>query len=450
MKRHFTLKKGQVGNGPIVYWMSRDQRIDDNRSLAFAQELAIEQKKELQIVFALTDSFLGATIRQFGFMLKGLDELNQKASELNIKFSLLKGDPIDSVPKYLNENDTFSVIVDFDPLKIKRYWKKEVAERITCPMIEVDAHNIIPCRLLSDKLEFAAYTIRPKVKKLLSTYLGNIPQIIQHPYGEILNQKLDYNLGSYDNSVPEVSNVIPGEKAANKVLRNFIDYKLIKYNELRNDPANNFQSNLSPYIHFGQISAERIALEVNSSPISDELKESFLEELIVRRELSDNFCFYNPNYDNFNGFHNWAQDTLNNHRDDIREYIYSIEQFEFAKTHDKYWNAAQIEMGRFGKMHGYMRMYWAKKILEWTKSPEEALEIAIYLNDKYELDGRDPNGYTGIAWSIGGVHDRPWAERTIYGKIRYMNDGGLKRKFDIDKYANSKLGLLAQFVRSPH
>lgn len=435
MERKFTLKKGNTGAGPIVYWMSRDQRINDNRALSYAQELAIANKSELHIAFALNDSFLGATRRQFGFLLKGLDELNKKANELNINFSLLIGDPIDRIPEYLNSLDAFSVIVDFDPLKIKRYWKKEVANRISCPMIEIDAHNIIPCRFLSDKEEFAAYTIRPKVKKLLPMYLGNIPAIIKHPFGKTSNLSLEYNLEKFDNSVSEVKNFEPGESAAIIKMNNFIESKLARYNELRNDPANNFQSDLSPYIHFGQISAERIALEVNRTTISEELKESFLEELIVRRELADNYCFYNKDYDNIFGFKPWAQETLNIHRSDKRPYIYDVEHFEFAKTHDKYWNAAQLEMVKDGKMHGYMRMYWAKKILEWTKSPEQAQEIAIYLNDKYELDGRDPNGYTGIAWSIGGVHDRGWTERPIFGKIRFMNEGGLKRKFKIDDYA---------------
>ncbi len=129
--------------------------------------------------------------------------------------------------------------------------------------------------------------------------------------------------------------------------------------------------------------------------------------------------------------------TLEQHKSDRREHLYTMDQFEKAETHEDLWNAAQKELTITGKMHGYMRMYWAKKILEWTNSAGEAFKIAIYLNDKYELDGRDPNGYTGCAWSIGGVHDRPWAEREIFGKIRYMNKNGAKRKFDIDAYIRS-------------
>jgi len=213
----------------------------------------------------------------------------------------------------------------------------------------------------------------------------------------------------------------------------FIENKFDKYADLRNDPNSNVLSNFSPYSHFGQISAQRVALVLygfGNHPST----ESFLDELIVRRELSDNYCYYNSNYDSFIGFPDWAKQTLNDHRADERDFVYSLRKFEEAKTHEDLWNAAQNELIRTGKMHGYMRMYWAKKILEWSKSPEEALKIAIYLNDKYELDGRDPNGYVGCAWAIGGVHDRAWGERAVYGKIRYMNRGGAKRKFDINKY----------------
>lgn len=225
-----------------------------------------------------------------------------------------------------------------------------------------------------------------------------------------------------------------GEDEAHLVMKYFLENKLFLYDKKRNDPTKDGQSNLSPYLHFGQISAQRIVLEVMKTNADEQSKNTFLEELIVRKELSDNYCFYNMNYDNFNGLPEWAKKTLNKHRDDRRKYIYTLEQFENAKTHDDLWNAAQMEMVKKGKMHGYMRMYWAKKILEWSESPEQAFKIAIYLNDKYELDGRDPNGYTGIAWSLGGLHDRAWNERPIFGKVRYMNYNGCKSKFDVIKY----------------
>jgi deoxyribodipyrimidine photo-lyase len=232
-----------------------------------------------------------------------------------------------------------------------------------------------------------------------------------------------------------VEGITPGEKAARKQLTQFVEKRLEGYDTLRNDPNENSQSDLSPYLHFGQVSAQRIALEVLKTPNTKD-REAFLEELIVRRELADNFCLYNPNYDSAEGFPSWAKKTLDTHKDDKREYVYSLKQFEEAKTHDRLWNAAQNEMKKTGKMHGYMRMYWAKKILEWTKNPEQAMKIAIHLNDKYELDGRDSNGYAGIAWSIGGVHDRPWFNRPVYGAIRYMSAGGAKGKFNVEAYCN--------------
>jgi len=235
-------------------------------------------------------------------------------------------------------------------------------------------------------------------------------------------------------TVGELDWIKPGERAAKKMLDEFISNRLKDYDTYRNDPNKKGQSDLSSYLHFGQLSAQHVALEVRNAKIEEKEKNAFLEELIVRRELADNFCFYNQYYNDFEGFPDWARKTLNDHRKDKREYIYPADVFEQAGTHDELWNAAQIEMNRTGKMHGYMRMYWAKKILEWTKNPEEAIKTSIYLNDKYELDGRDPNGYTGIAWSIGGVHDRPWFERPVFGKIRYMSSRGPQKKFDVQKY----------------
>ena len=225
-----------------------------------------------------------------------------------------------------------------------------------------------------------------------------------------------------------------GEAAAHRHLHGFITNGLNRYDELRNDPNAAGQSGLSPWLHFGQLSAQRVALESARAAAGTVSGDAFLEELIIRRELSDNFCWYNMNYDRLEGFPVWALKTIADHRHDRRDAVYSHGQLEMGETHDPLWNAAQMEMVTTGRMHGYLRMYWAKKILEWTASPEDALEMAICLNDRYQLDGRDPNGYAGIAWSIGGVHDRAWGERPVFGKIRYMNATGCRRKFDVDRY----------------
>jgi deoxyribodipyrimidine photo-lyase len=433
------LNKGKAGQGPIVYWMSRDQRSRDNWALLYAQELSFEKKVPLLVVFCLVPHFLGATLRQYAFMIRGLREVEQNLKNKNIPFYCLFGDPENQLPSFIKKVDAADLIIDFDPLRPKTNWKKAVADRITIPFWEVDAHNIVPCWIASPKREFGAYTLRPKMQRILHEFLEDFPPLKSQPSPwqegrSPINWEKRLDELPVDRSVSEIDWLKPGEKEALRVLRYFIKQSLTVYPEKRNDPNLEGQSNLSPYLHFGQISAQRIALEVRKSGVNPEAKKAYLEELTVRRELSDNFCFYNPDYDKVSGFPEWAQKTLQVHRSDPREFLYSLGQFEKALTHDPLWNAAQREMVRTGKMHGYMRMYWAKKILEWTPAPEEAQRIAIYLNDKYELDGRDPNGYTGIAWSIGGVHDRAWGERPVFGKIRYMSYKGLRSKFDIQSY----------------
>jgi deoxyribodipyrimidine photo-lyase len=433
-----TLKEGSVEKGPVAYWMSRDQRTGDNWALLWAQDFALKQRVPLVVMFCLVPEFLNATERQYRFMLKGLQEVENDLARKNIPFYLLSGSPESVVAEWLRINDIKVIVTDFDPLRIKRTWKKSISERIDIPFYEIDAH-IIPCWVVSQKQEYGAYTIRPKIHRALEEYLEEFPNLKTHsvPWKK-KTAKINWNkvmrVLTVDRSVSEVDWIRPGVSEANKALNIFIKRKLSLYQELRNDPSMDGQSDFSPYLHFGQLSAQRVALEVAKADATEDVKDAFLEELIVPRELSDNFCFYNPDYDHFEGFPDWAKKTLDNHRKDPRAYIYSHEQFENGETHDDLWNAAQMQMVKRGKMHGYMRMYWAKKILEWTPSPEIALETAIYLNDKYELDGRDPNGYTGIAWSIGGVHDRAWNERNIFGKVRYMSYNGCKSKFDIKRY----------------
>jgi deoxyribodipyrimidine photo-lyase len=438
------IEQGSLGSGPVIYWMSRDQRVNDNWALLFAQELALERKVSLGVVFSLVPRFLNATRRQYGFMLKGLQEVENHLAKLNIPFFLLAGSPEQELPAFLAKHQIGGLVTDFDPLRIKQQWKKEVAAHSKSRIYEVDARNIVPCWEASSKKEYAAYTLRPKIHRALPEFLKDFPTAQKHPFSwpkKALATDWDEAEKSLriDLSVPEVDWLLPGEKSATAILDDFLSRKLSAYASRRNDPTEDGVSNFSPYLHFGQISAQRVALEVRKKKVNKESKDAFLEELIVRRELSDNFCFYNQDYDRFAGFPEWAQKTLNEHRDDKREYLYSLEQFEDGKTHDDLWNAAQMEMVHRGKMHGYLRMYWAKKILEWTASPEEALEVAIVLNDKYELDGRDANGYVGIAWSIGGVHDRAWKERPIFGKIRYMSYGGCKAKFKVKTYIEQHL-----------
>ncbi len=433
------IKDGPQKRGPVLYWMSRDQRVRDNWALLHAQESAAAQQAPLAVCFCLVPEFLHAAFRQFAFMIRGLAEVEKGLAAHSVPFFLLTGEPGREVPKLAKNLKTSLLVTDFDPLRLKRAWKQEVAKKLDIPIYEVDAHNIVPCWLASPKQEYGAYTFRPKIHRLLPDFLTEIPELQEHPYkleksGDQIPWQYILHNHPADRTVPEVDWLAPGEAAARQQLEYFLEEKLAHYNLNRNDPTKEGQSNLSPYLHFGHLAAQRVALEVCRAEAPREAKRDFLEELIVRRELSDNFCFYNEDYDDFKAFPAWAQATLDAHRRDKRQFLYSPEEFEQARTHDEAWNAAQREMVLTGKMHGYMRMYWAKKILEWTASPEDALQTAIYLNDRYELDGRDPNGYTGIAWSIGGVHDRAWKERQVFGKIRYMSLSGLKDKFSLEVY----------------
>lgn len=430
-----------ASHGPVVYWMQRDQRAADNWALLYAQELALNNKQPLAVVFNLVPKFLDASLRQYDFMIRGLQELEQTLGDKNIPFFLLLGDPTENLPKFISNYKAATLVTDFSPLRVVLTWKHQVSKQIEIPFYEVDAHNVVPVWEASPKQEFGAYTIRPKIHKLLPEFLTDFPRLKKHSVdwqGKL--QKTDWKKAvktlEINEDIKPVDWIKPGEKAAQKAFEHFVaGSRFKKYSIERNDPNADAQSELSPYLHFGQIAPQRVAYEVSHMRAS-ESRESFIEELVVRRELADNFCFYNPHYDSYEGFPEWGKKTLQEHKHDHREYLYSYKELEQGKTHDELWNAAQLEMVHKGKMHNYMRMYWAKKILEWTPDAETAMKYAVKLNDAYELDGRDPNGYVGCAWSIGGLHDRAWGEREIFGKIRFMSYNGAKGKFKIKDYVD--------------
>lgn len=446
LKRVRTLNGLSYASGAVVYYCVRDQRVDQNAALLFAQSLALKYKVSLFVLFVLYPNYLNACERQYDFMFRGLEEMEAKLHKLNIPFYVEYGDDVEEIEKFIKKHKCGAVVTDFSPLKINRGWKDRWAPHATAPVFEVDARNIIPAWIVSEKQEYGAYTIRPKIHRLLPEFLHPIPKIKKmndENFGasKVLDWKKVRKHFTFKEHPKKVDWIMPGENAAKKTLDTFIQNGLYGYAEKRNDPNLGAQSGLSPYITFGQISRHKVALDVLASKAPQVDKESFLEELIVRSEVAENFCFYNSEYDNPKGFPAWAQKTLSEHKNDAREYIYSLSDFEKAQTHDQLWNAAQQELLQTGKMHGYMRMYWAKKILEWTKSPEEAMKIAIYLNDTYELDGREPNGYAGIAWSIGGVHDRAWFPRKVFGTIRFMSEGGAQAKFDVGAYIKKWTGI---------
>ena len=430
--------------------------------MLYAQELALLHKRPLVVVYNLVLGYLGGGMPQQIFKLQGLQAVAKELQEKGISFALINSQDVETSGKdlvhFLEDLEPGVVVTDFSPIRAQLDWVKMLGKALECSVQMVDAHNIVPVWIASPKQEYGAYTLRPKLHKLLSEYLEDFPKLQMHPY-PLAQQMPDID---WEKLYPKHDEVVlgvfvGGSAPARERLDIFLHERLPVYATDRNNPLADAQSDLSPYLHYGMLAPERVVLEVtklldapvevvmhakkNKAKIDEkgplqliDHASAFLEELVVRRELSDNFCFYNKNYDTVEGFPEWARKALDRERSTKREYLYTEEEFEQAKTHDELWNAAEREMMTTGKMHGYMRMYWAKKILEWTKSPEEALEIAISLNDRYSLDGRDPNGYAGIAWSIGGVHDRSWFARPVYGTVRYMARSGCDKRFDTKAY----------------
>jgi deoxyribodipyrimidine photo-lyase len=432
-----SLQKGRF----VLYWMQASQRAEYNHALEYAVRQANEQKLPVVVLFVLTDRFPEAKLRHYTFMLEGLKEVKGRLEERGISFLVLRGSPDKEVARVSRQASM--VVTDCGYLHIQRDWRMKVAENALCPVIQVESDVVVPVEAACPKEAYSAAVLRPKINSQLRKYLAPLAKTqVKQTLGRLDFAGLDLKKSiptiltslSIDRTVQPVSHFRGGTLEAKRLLENFIAHKLKDYGELRSDPSLDCVSHMSPYLHFGQISPLYIAMQVQEAGrIPSKTREAYLEELIVRRELAMNFAHYNPAYDSFRAIPDWAKRTLKGHQKDKREYVYSQDELEKGRTHDPYWNAAQKEMIVTGKMHNYMRMYWGKKILEWCASPEEAFRIAVDLNNKYELDGRDPNSFTGVAWCFG-KHDRPWGERKIFGQVRYMNDAGLRRKFKIDDY----------------
>ena len=439
--------------------MSRDQRVQDNHALIAAQQLALEKGVPLYVYFQLTPLPLRAK-EQYLFMLSGLEEVATELANLHIGFIMRQAEGAQGALQTVSEQNAGAVFFDFSPLKGARTRARTVATKVSLPVWVVDTHNIIQVWVASDKQEFAAHTFRRKVHKYFENYFKEPKAVEAHPHSPEHVSGLSFpKARAWADELPSNGTTVaakPGTAAATSHLDTFLKERLKDYARGRNDPSHDFQSDLSPYLHYGQLSSLRVVLEAikhtdirpllfdearmataSTEPSVADGMNALFEEMIVRKELSDNFCFYNADYDSLDGAPDWAKKTLDDHRDDPREFMYTRQQWEAATTHDEAWNAAQRQLMRTGKLHGYLRMYWAKKMLEWSETPEQALADCIYLNDTYSIDGRDPNGYVGMLWSITGLHDRPWTQRNIFGAVRYMNAAGLKRKFDIQTYIDT-------------
>ena len=433
----------------VLYWMQASLREPLNHALEYAVQRANHHQLRLAVCFGIMDGYPEANLRHYRFMVQGLAEVAAALADRGIRFVLRHGHPADVAIEL--GRDAAEVVCDRGYLNHQKQWRAQVARKLDCPVAQVETDTVVPLQVISGKAEYAARTIRPKIHRQLQDYL--LPLRPEPLEKDSINLSLDsLDAGDVDGVLsrlqldgavgPVDPYFVGGHTEARRRLDEFLDDKLNRYAEGRNEPVDNIASGLSPYLHFGQISPLEVALAVRSKPGTRENnKEKFLEELLVRRTLAQNWCDYCPEYDRYSALPQWARATLAEHRDDPRDPVYTAAELEAGETHDPYWNAAMREMKLTGTMHNYMRMYWGKKIIEWTHTPEYAFKVALDLNNRYFLDGRDPNSWTNVGW-LFGLHDRPWTERPIFGKVRYMNAKGLERKFDIQAYVD-KMNALA-------
>ena len=432
----------------VLYWMQQSQRIHFNHALNEAILYANEKHMPVVIYFGLTPYYPDANERHYIFMLEGLKEVKKIANHMGITYVMKIGNPVDQIKTLLH--DAEALFMDMGYLKYQKEMRHEVMHYVIDQESDlhvemIDTDLMVPVEVASNKIEYGAYTIRPKIKRVLESYrdffhLHTLYQQTLLPLendGDLEDINHFISQLNIDHAVKKSPIYHGGYIEGMKLFHAFVNNTINRYPE-SNNPSLNLTSKLSMYLHFGQISSlelyERLYQLVSFGQIDGQAFDAFVEQLIIRRELAHNYVYYQKGYDQFETMTEpWAYQTMENHQDDIRSYVYSIEDYIQFRTHDPYFNAAMKEMVFTGYMHNYMRMYWAKRIIEWSNTHKEAFEIITYLNNKYFIDGRDANSYTGIAWCFG-KHDRPWQERPIFGKLRYMNQAGLLRKFDMEPY----------------
>jgi len=428
----------------VVYWMQRAQRGIDNHAVDLAAKIANLLGLPLVVYFAGISNFPHANLRHYVFLNQGLPDIEVDLAARNISFVMRRA-PHESHEQLLSDVHAAFLIGDENPMRVPEQWRKDLASKIKIPFWTVDTDVVVPSKLM-EKAQYGAYTIRPRLYRLLPEYLHpyeNIPveRSWKRPRGfraDSVYEDITRDWKDLDRSVGPVEAWKGGTHAALQRLERFTRKLLEDYDTQRNRPETDGTSCMSPYLHYGHVGPITIALAIEeaakANPKLKAARDSYFNELIAWRELAINFVLFTPNYDSPDCAEQWAKTTIAEHARDEREHLYTLHQLERAQTYDDLWNAAQIQMVRYGWMHNYMRMYWAKKILEWTPDIATAMKYSIYLNDKYFLDGRDPNGYAGIAWAILGKFDRAWGTRPIFGKIRYMSGASTGRKFDSKEY----------------
>jgi deoxyribodipyrimidine photo-lyase len=448
--------RGRQSSGRyVLYWMQRSQRAQHNPALERALRHANEEGLPLLVVFGLMDGYPEANLRHYTFLLEGLRDAQQRLAERGVQLVVAHGRPDDVALNYAD--DAALLVADRGYLRHQKRWRARVAGAAPCRVEQVEGDVVVPVETVTDKAEYAARTIRPKIHEHLDRCL----QLPEPAPVEIPSLSLDVDGGlslddidavtdplDLDRSVAPVSALYRGGASeAERILNQFLAEHLDGYDGNRNQIHTNAVSHMSKYLHFGQVSPVWVAQQVRGAAGPDSDIKSYIEELVVRRELAVNHVHFRPDtYDAYGCLPDWARESLSEHADDEREHTYSRAELEQGETHDPYWNAAMKEMRETGYMHNYMRMYWGKKILEWTPDPHTAFDRTLHLNNKYFLDGRDPNSFANVAW-IFGLHDRGWKERPVYGKVRYMSRGGLERKADPDAYVE-KVDRLAAGART--
>jgi deoxyribodipyrimidine photo-lyase len=431
-----------AAGGCVVYWMQRAQRALDNPALDVAVEAANTLQQPVVIFFAPVPFYPNANLRHYAFLAEGIPDIAKYARERGVGF-VLRTYPEHSLLRFCDEVQASLVVGDENPLRGPRRWREIVAKKLKVPFWTVDADVIVPSKLL-EKEQYAARIIRPRLQQRLEQSLplaGNPRTKVEweqpgwlHALPDDGSIDLFRSWAGLERWPQPVKSFRGGTTEALRLLDEFVKHKLATYPENHGKPEIDGTSRLSPYLHFGHIGPHTIMNAVRKAKASQAAKDDYIDEFVTWRELAINFVHFNPVYDSIESAPDWVHKTLAAHAGDRRPVLYTREQLERAETHDELWNAAQLQMLRAGWMHNYMRMYWAKKILEWSPSPAVAYQTALYLNDKYFLDGRDPDGYAGVAWAIAGKFDRPWFERPIFGTIRWMSGDAARKKFDADKY----------------
>jgi deoxyribodipyrimidine photo-lyase len=428
----------------VLYWMQRSQRGVDNHALNLAIDVANVLDLPVVVYFAGISNFPHANLRHYVFLNEGLPDIEEDLAGRNVSFVMRRA-PGESHLQMIADVRAAMVVGDENPMREPERWRRELAVKVMVPFWTVDSDVVVPSKLI-EKAQYGAYTIRPRLYRLLPQYLvpfenPRAERAWKRPRGfraDSVHEDMTRGWKDFDRSVQPLAEWKGGTHAGLVRLRLFTETMLPQYEVQRNKPEVDGTSALSPYLHYGHVGPQTIALAVEDAvvrnPALRSARDSYYNELIAWRELMVNFVRYQPNYDTVDCAEAWAKRTISEHARDEREHLYTLEQMEAAGTYDELWNAAQLQMVRHGWMHNYMRMYWGKKILEWTPDAETAFRYCIYLNDKYFLDGRDPNGYGGVAWAIVGKFDRAWGSRPVFGKIRYMSGASTGRKFDSKSY----------------